>query len=166
MVQSLIYEAEDSSPAGGVTPTVFMDFLASFLPRALTPFTTFSCIKLKHMAISAMPIRMYMEHSTNLVLTGASPALGSVASWATASPGTWNHWWDHWDDSRESCRISLASVLMTVILLTGYAGMRDRHVSRAQLNRKYVQGTVCWFSQTKSAKVNSLMKVVIFSQNA
>ncbi len=39
--------------------------------------------------------------------------------------------------------ISLASVLMTVILLTGYAGMRDRHVSRAQLNRKYVQGAVC-----------------------
>ncbi len=41
------------------------------------------------------------------------------------------------------CRISLASVLMTVILLTGYAGMSDRHVSRAQLNRKYVQGAVC-----------------------
>ena len=41
------------------------------------------------------------------------------------------------------CRISLASVLMTVILLTGSAGMRDRYVSRAQLNRKYVQGAVC-----------------------
>ncbi len=36
--------------------------------------------------------------------------------------------------SQYYCRISLASVLMTIILLTGYAGMRDRHVSRAQLN--------------------------------
>ncbi len=51
------------------------------------------------------------------------------------------------------CRISLASVLVTVILLTGYAGMRDRHVSRAQLNRKYVQGAVCWFSQPKVGKL-------------
>ncbi len=40
-------------------------------------------------------------------------------------------------------RISLASVLRVVLLSTGYAGMRDRHVSRARLNTKYVQGLVC-----------------------
>ena len=39
-------------------------------------------------------------------------------------------------------RISLASVLRVVLLSTGYAGIRDRHLSRALFNTKYVQGLV------------------------
>ncbi len=40
------------------------------------------------MAIRAMPMRMYMEQRTNLVLTGATPPWSTSSSWATASPGT------------------------------------------------------------------------------
>ncbi len=43
--------------------------MPSFFPNEITPCTTFSCIKLKHMAITAIPIRMYMKQKMNWTLT-------------------------------------------------------------------------------------------------
>ena len=56
-----------------------------------------------------------------------------------------------------------------VILLTGYAIIRDRHVSRATVEHSLIEvrsrNCLLIFS-AKSAKVNILMRVLISSQNA
>jgi len=66
-----------------------------FLPMDLTPWTTFSCIRLKHMAITAMPRRMYKEQRTNWTLTtsarpavpvGYTKGLSTVECFDTESP--------------------------------------------------------------------------------
>ena len=46
--------------------------MPSFLPSETTPCTTFSCMRLKHMASTAIPKRMYMKQNRNWKGSGDS----------------------------------------------------------------------------------------------